>query len=93
MFRLRYVIVLMTNAVITGGLLIFVLAMGWYGWAPVIAAVILGFALSWPAAALVARRIKRKDPAWNEAKDRPARAEIDRRRDRANLRAETRPAK
>lgn len=81
MFRLRHVIILMTNAVITGGLLIFVLAMGWYGWVAVIAAVVVGFALSWPAAAMVARRIKREDPGWNEGRDRPSRVELERRTD------------
>jgi hypothetical protein len=37
MVRLRHVIVLMTHAVITGGLLIVVLSLGWHGWEPVIA--------------------------------------------------------
>lgn len=88
MFRLRHVVVLMTNAVITGGLLIFVFAMGWYGWAPVIGAAILGFALSWPAARLVARKIKRDDPAWNEDRERPASVELEQRRARAQDRHE-----
>lgn len=88
MFRLRHVVVLMTNAVITGGLLIFVFAMGWYGWAPVIGAVILGVALSWPAAKLVARKIKRDDPAWNEARERPAAVELEQRQAREQERHE-----
>lgn len=75
MFRLRHVILLMTNAVLVGGLLVVVLSLGWVGFLPVFGAIVLGFALSWPAAALVARRIKREDPAWNAGADRPVAAE------------------
>ena len=75
MFRLRYVIVLMTNAVLVGGLLILVLSLGWVGWVPVFGAVVLGFILSWPAAAFVSRWIKEEDPAWNADADRPVAAE------------------
>ncbi len=80
MFRLRYVIVLMTNAVLVGTLLIIVISLGWVGWLPIFGAVALGFALSWPAAALVSRRIKADDPGWNAARDAPAPKE-QRRRD------------
>ena len=34
MFRLRYVVVLMTNAVIVGTLIILVLSLGWFGYVP-----------------------------------------------------------
>lgn len=80
MFRLRYVIVLMTNAVLVGTLLIVALSLGWVGWLPVFGAVALGFALSWPAARLVSRRIKTDDPGWNENAERPV-ADERRRRD------------
>ncbi len=73
--RLRHVVHLMTNAVIVGTLIVFVLTMGWVGFAPIFGAIILGFALAWPASILVAKWIKIDDPAWNEAKDRPTRAE------------------
>lgn len=79
MFRLRYVIALMTNAVIVGTLLIIVLSLGWVGWVPITAAVVVGFLLSWPAAILVARWIKANDPAWNEVAERPVAAERARR--------------
>ena len=79
MFRLRYVIALMTNAVLVGSLLILVLSLGWVGWVPVFGAVVIGFVLSWPAAAIIARMIKVQDPAWNEAADRPVAAERRRR--------------
>ena len=71
MFRLRHVVLLMTNAVLVGSLLILVLAMGWDGWLPIVAAIAAGHLLSWPAAVLVARWIKARDPAWDERRDRP----------------------
>ena len=46
--RLRHVVYLMTNAVIVGALIVFVLTMGWVGFVPVFGAIILGFALAWP---------------------------------------------
>lgn len=79
MFRLRHVVHLMTNAVIVGSLLVFVLVMGWVSFLPIAAAVVVGFALSWPASILVARMIKTDDPAWNEARDRPVQAEFEER--------------
>jgi hypothetical protein len=85
MFRLRYVVALMTNAVLVGSLLILVLSLGWVGWVPVFGAIALGFLLSWPAAVLVARWIKADDPAWNEERDRPVRAELARRARRADV--------
>ena len=76
MFRLRHVLALMTNAFIVGSLLIAVLSLGWVGWVPVFGAIAVGFLLSWPAARILARWIKAKNPAWNEALDRPVAAEL-----------------
>jgi len=73
MFRLTHVIMLMTNAVLVGGALIFVLAMGWFHWIPVTIVIVAGFALSWPVARLVGRAIKADDPLWDERRDRPER--------------------
>lgn len=80
MFRLRFVIALMTNAVVVGSLIILVLSLGWVGWVPVFGAVALGFLISWPLAIVIARMIKRQDPAWNEQADRPVVAELRHRR-------------
>lgn len=90
MFRLRYVVALMTNAVLVGSLLILVLSLGWAGFVPVFGAIALGFLLSWPAAALVARWIKVEDPAWNAERDRPVRAELRHRARSAARQAERR---
>lgn len=79
MFRLRHVVHLMTNAVIVGSLLVFVLVMGWVSFLPIATAIVVGFLLSWPASILVAKMIKADDPAWNEARDRPVRAEFEER--------------
>jgi hypothetical protein len=83
MFRLRYIIHMMTNAVIVGSLIILVLSLGWVGWAPMIGAIVLGFVLAYPVSIIVTRWIKVKDPAWNEDRDRPVRAELRRRERRA----------
>jgi hypothetical protein len=79
MFRLRYVVAMMTNAVVVGSLIILVLSLGWVGWVPVFGAIALGFVISWPLALIVTRVIKAKDPAWNEEKDRPVATERARR--------------
>lgn len=71
MFRLSHVITLMTNAVLVGGLIVVFLSLGWVGWVPITLAVVVGFALSWPVARIVARRIKRADPSWNAEQDQP----------------------
>jgi hypothetical protein len=83
MFRLRYVIVLMTNAVIVGTLIILVLSLGWVGYVPLFGAIALGFVVSWPVARVIARWIKVEDPAWNASLDRPVAAERARRAERA----------
>jgi hypothetical protein len=72
MFRPRYAVALMTNAVLVGALLILVVSLGWFGWAAVLGAAVAGFVLSWPAAALIARLVKIEDPDWDEPADRPA---------------------
>ena len=83
MFRLRYVVAMMTNAVVVGSLIILVLSLGWVGWVPVFGAIALGFIVSWPLATLIARRIKAGDPAWDEVRDRPVAAERRRRLEEA----------
>lgn len=77
--RLRHVVYLMTNAVFVGGLIIIVLSMGWVGFLPIFGAIALGFLLAWPASILTAKWIKIEDPAWNETRDRPVRAEYEER--------------
>lgn len=73
--RLRHVVYLMTNAVLVGGLIIVVLSLGLVGFLPIFGAIALGFLLAWPSSIIVAKWIKADDPAWNEEKDRPVRAE------------------
>jgi hypothetical protein len=79
MFRLRYVVLMMTNAVLVGSLIILVLSLGFVGWVPVVGAILIGHLLSWPVARVVTRWIKIDDPAWNETLDRPVAAELRRR--------------
>lgn len=67
MDRLSNFLTLLTGAVLTGSLVIIAFSFGWYGWLPVLASAAVGFALSWPVAYAISRRIKRKDPGWDES--------------------------
>ncbi|PTE21039.1 hypothetical protein C5F48_14360 [Cereibacter changlensis JA139] len=66
MDRLSIILTLVTGAMITGGLVIIAFSFGYYGWGPIVAALVIGLVLAWPAAWLISRRIKRQDPAWDE---------------------------
>ncbi|RBI75682.1 hypothetical protein DQW77_04745 [Roseovarius sp. TE539] len=68
MDRLSLVLTLATGPVLTGGLVIVVLSLGYYGWAPVVAAAATGIVLSWPAAYVVSRWIKRQDPQFDHTR-------------------------
>jgi predicted PurR-regulated permease PerM len=71
MDRLSIYLTLVTGAVLTGSLVVAAFSLGWYGVAPVAIAVVAGFALSWPAAYLVSREIKRRDPHFDHRRARP----------------------
>lgn len=73
MFRLSHVVLMMTWTIVSGVVLIAAFSAGWYGWMPVVLAVVLGFAIGWPGARLLSQRIKRKDPHYDAARDRPIR--------------------
>ena len=68
MDRLSIVLTLMTGAVITGGLVILAFTFGWYGWTPILVAFGIGMLASWPAGYVISRRIKRRDPQWDETR-------------------------
>ena len=65
MDRLSILLTLVTGSVLVGGLVIVVLAFGWYGWMAILAAVALGMILTWPVSYAISRRIKRRDPDWD----------------------------
>jgi hypothetical protein len=64
MDRLSIVLTLVTGSVLVGGLVIGVLAFGLYNWQSIAIAVAVGLLLTWPAAYVISRRIKRQDPGW-----------------------------
>lgn len=66
MDRLSIILTLMTGAVATGSLTILAFSLGYYGWPAIIAAAVIGYLVSWPAAYLVSRRVKRLDPNWRD---------------------------
>jgi len=62
MDRLSIFLTLMTGAVLTGAVVTTFFTLGIYNWIAVGTAVAVGWGLSWPAAYLVSRYIKRNDP-------------------------------
>ncbi|MEX5730026.1 membrane associated rhomboid family serine protease [Rhodovulum iodosum] len=78
MDRLSLVLTLAVGALVTGGFVIAVLAMGYYNWAAIGGAAAAGFLLSWPGAYMVSRRIKRRDPEWDHRRAERAKGPIPR---------------
>ncbi|SFP75837.1 hypothetical protein [Tranquillimonas alkanivorans] len=66
MDRLSILLTLMTGAVLTGGLAILFFTFNWYSWWSVGVAAVIGFALAWPLAYVISRKVKRDDPNWRE---------------------------
>lgn len=87
MFRLTFIVALMTNAVVVGSLIVLVLTLGWVNGPTLIAAIGVGFLISWPLARVIARWIKAEDPGWDEEAGRPVQADIQRRQSREAGRA------
>jgi len=68
MDRLSIFLTLAVGAMVTGGLVTIVLALGWYSWPAIGGAAALGFLLTWPVSYGISRRIKRQDPQWDETR-------------------------
>ncbi|MFP7673996.1 hypothetical protein ACG74X_11650 [Marivita sp. S0852] len=68
MDRLSIYLTMMTGAVLTGTLVIIAFTFGYYGWVPILGAVAIGYALSWPVAYVISRQIKRNDPNWDHTR-------------------------
>lgn len=68
MDRLSIFLTIFVGAMITGGLVVVVLSLGWYSWPAIGGAAALGVALTWPASYVISRRIKRQDPNWDATK-------------------------
>jgi hypothetical protein len=54
--------------VLTGALVVAAFSFGWYAWPAILGSAAIGFALAWPAAHAISRRIKRKDPGWDDTR-------------------------
>lgn len=68
MDRLRIYLTLIIGPMLSGGLMIAVMSLGWYSWTSLGGAMALGLLLTWPASHIVSRRIKRWDPEWDETR-------------------------
>ena len=65
MDRLSLYLILATGPVTVGGLVITVLAFGYYTWPAIAGAAALGLLAAWPLAYLISRRVKRRDPNFD----------------------------
>jgi len=65
MDRLSLYLTLATGPVTVGGLVITVLAFGYYTWPAIAGAAALGLLAAWPLAYLISRRVKRRDPDFD----------------------------
>lgn len=69
MDRLSLVLMLATGPTLTGGSIITVLSLGWYGWLSIATAAAIGLALTYPAAYVISRWIKREDPDFDHTRN------------------------
>jgi hypothetical protein len=68
MDRLSIYLTLIVGPVVTGGLIVLVMSMGWISWLAIGGAAALGFVATWPISYVISRHIKRDDPKWDETK-------------------------
>ncbi len=68
MDRLSIYLTFATGPVLTGIVIVSLFSFGFYTVPAVLAGVAAGLLLSWPAAYLISRRIKRDDPNWDHTK-------------------------
>jgi hypothetical protein len=68
MDRLSIFLTLAVGAMVTGGLVTLVLALGWYSWPAIGTAAVIGVLVTWPISYAISRRIKRQDPDWDAKK-------------------------
>jgi len=66
MDRLSLILSVPAGAVITGGLTILMLSVGFYSWVAIAIAATVGVLAAWPVAYKISRRIKEADPYWND---------------------------
>jgi cation transport ATPase len=71
MSRLAIFIFVMVWVVISGTIITAALSLGYYGWVPIALGVIVGALAGVPIARRIASRIKRRDPDWDQRRDRP----------------------
>lgn len=69
MDRLSLYLTLATGPVTVGGLVITVLALGYYTWPAIGGAAAVGALAAWPLAYLISRRVKRKDPNFDHTRE------------------------
>ena len=69
--KLRFHMASLAGACIAGVLVIAAFTMGYYSWQAIAVCVGIAALAAWPAGALLTRKIKRDDPAWDHRRDAP----------------------
>ena len=68
MDRLSIYLTFATGPVLTGAVVITLFSLGFYTLWTILLGVAAGMLLSWPAAYLISRKIKKDDPDWDHTK-------------------------
>lgn len=71
MSRLAIFVLVMVWVVISGSFITAALSLGYYGWVPIVLGVVVGIVAGVPIALWIEARIKRRDPNWDQRRDRP----------------------
>ncbi|OSP53418.1 hypothetical protein [Pseudoruegeria sp. SK021] len=71
MDRLSLFVAMMTWTLVSGIVIVLFMSLGYIGWVQFGFAVALGFGLGLPLAKMISARIKRRDPDWDEKRNRP----------------------
>ena len=71
MDRLAIYLIWLSASGIAGALVIVAFSLGYYSVWVIVVCVILGFAIAYPSGKLIAKQIKKEDPAWDDKRDAP----------------------
>ena len=71
MDRLAIYMIVLSASAIAGALVVAAFSLGYYSIWVIALCVIVGIAIAFPSGKLIAKRIKKEDPAWDSKRDAP----------------------